>query len=125
MEAKALDFKKILKGVLFSLVFSILTMGILSVIVFFTNISDRTVSLLIFILSALSVFLGALIVAKNISSRGLLNGLVLGLGYFAVLALLSLCINGSVALETQNLMRLVAALAAGMLGGVMGINTQK
>ncbi len=125
MEAKALDFKKILKGVLFSLVFSILTMGILSVIVFFTNISDRTVSLLIFILSALSVFLGALIVAKNISSRGLLNGLVLGLGYFAVLALLSLCINGSVALETQNLMRLMAALAAGMLGGVMGINTQK
>lgn len=123
MEAKTLEFKKILKGVLFALVLSILLMGILAVFVFFMNISDRTVSTVILALSALSVFLGALILAKNISGRGLLNGLVLAAIYFAVLTVISAAINGSVSLESSNIIRCVSILAAGMLGGVLGINT--
>lgn len=120
-----MDFKKILKGVLISLVISILAMVILGIIVFFADISDRTVSTLIMFLSALSVFIGALILARNIDSRGLLNGLVLGGIYFLVLIAVSAAVCGSVSFEAGNLLRFVSALAAGMLGGVMGINSKK
>ena len=120
-----LDFKKIIKGVLLALVFSIFAMVVLSIIVFFADISDRTVSTLVLILSALSVFLGALILAKNIESRGLLNGLLLGCIYFALLIVVSAVACGSVSFESGNILRCISVLAGGMLGGVMGINTKK
>ncbi len=120
-----LDFKKIIKGVLLALAFSIFAMVVLSIIIFFADISDRTVSTLVLVLSAISVFLAALILAKNIDSRGLLNGLLLGAVYFLVLVAVSAIVCGSVSFESGNILRCVSALAAGMLGGVMGINTKK
>ncbi len=119
------NLKKILKGVLISLVLSILAMVILAVIVFFADIPDRTISTLVLVLSALSVFLGAVVLAKNIDSRGLINGLLLGGIYFAVLVLVSCLSGGGIAFEMGNVLRCVSVLAAGMLGGVLGINTKK
>ncbi len=118
------SFKKIIKGMLFSLAVSVVMMLVLAVFVYFMNIPDRTVSMLVFALSAIAVFLGALILARNISSRGLANGLIMAILYFAVLVGVSVIINGSVSFGMQNVMRMVSVLAAGMLGGVMGINTK-
>ncbi len=122
---QGISFKKILKGVLFSLAVSVLMMLVLAAFVFFMNIPDRTVEMLVFALSAIAVFLGAFILAKNISSRGLLHGLLLAVLYFAVLAVVSVVINGSVSFSVQNIMRMVSVLSSGMLGGVMGINTKR
>lgn len=118
-----MNFKNISKGILLSVVISLAAMGVLSVFVFFMNISDKTVSTFIFALTAISVFIGAFVLAKNIDSRGLLNGLLLAVGYFAVLLILSLAINGGISFDSHNLLRLVSILAAGMLGGVLGINS--
>ena len=113
-----MSIKKIFTGTFLSLLVSLM-------LVYFSNISDRTVSAVIFAISCLSVFFGALILARNITSRGLLNGLVLSGMYFAVLLLLSLLVNGGVTLSMSNLLRLFAILASGGLGGVLGINTNK
>lgn len=119
------NLKKVLKGVLFAFILSILAMLVLAVVVFFADVSDRTVSTLILVLSALSVFLGAVILAKNIDSRGLLNGLLLGGIYFLVLVLVSCLAGGGISFEMGNILRCVSTLAAGMLGGVFGINMKK
>lgn len=125
MEGKALDFRNILKGILLSFVISIVAVGVLSVFVYFINISDKTVNTLILMLSALSVFFGALTLAKNTGRYGLVNGLILAAGYFAVLIILSFLINGRINLTVHNVLRLTTALAAGMLGGIMGVNSVK
>lgn len=120
----ALDFKKLVKGVLLSLVISIILTGLLAVVVFFADLSDSTISTLILVISVLSVLLGSVILSKNIESRGLLNGLLLGISYFAILFAIS-ALTGEVALERSNILRFISVLAGGMLGGVLGINSKK
>ena len=120
-----MSIKKIFTGTFLSILISLVLVCILAVIVYFSNISDRTVSGIIFGISCLSVFFGALILAKNIESRGLLNGIALGGVYFAVILLVSLLVNGMVSVSAGNILRLISILASGGLGGVLGINTNK
>lgn len=121
----SLDFRKIFIGSAVSLAISVLFMCVLAVFVFFLNVSDRTTTMLIFALSALAVFLGALLLAKNIPSRGLINGLILALIYFLVLSAVSFAVTGGISLNSTNLFRFLATLFAGMLGGILGINGKK
>lgn len=118
-----MSIKKIFIGTFLSLAASFVFMCFLAVVVYFANISDRTVGAVIFVLSAVSVFLGAFFLARNISSRGLLNGLMLAAFYFAVLIVISLLVNGSVEMSASNFLRLASILASGALGGILGINT--
>ncbi len=120
----SLNFRKIFIGALISMALSVLFMCILAVFVFFLNVSDRTTSMLIFALSAIAVFLGALFLAKNIPSRGLLNGLLLAVIYFLALSAISLAVTGKISLDSTNLFRLLGTLLAGMLGGILGINNK-
>ena len=125
MKGNVINMANILKGVLLALVLSVILTALAAVFVCFMNVSDRTVSNLIFAVSAVSVLAAAFVLAKNSEQRGLLNGLLLGIGYFAVLAVLSLIINGGIGFGSQLFFRCFAILAAGMLGGVLGINTKK
>lgn len=120
-----MSIKKIFTGTFLSLLISLILVCILAVVVYFSNISDRATSGIIFAISCLSVFLGALVLAKNIESRGLLNGLVLGGVYFLILLVVSLLANGTVSLSFSNILRLLSILASGSLGGILGINTKK
>lgn len=120
-----MNIKKIFIGTFLSLLISLVLIFVLAIVVYFSNITERTVSSVIFAVSVVSVFFGAFILAKNITSRGLLNGLVLAGVYFAVIFLISLLVNGTVTPSVNNFLRLLSILAAGSLGGVLGINTNK
>lgn len=120
-----MSIKKIITGAFLALLISLVLVCILAIAVYFSNISDRTVSGVIFAISCVSVLLGAFILARNIASRGLLNGVVLAGVYFAVLLIISLMVNGRVEPTSGNFLRLLATLASGGLGGVLGINTNK
>ncbi len=120
-----MSIKKIFTGTFLSLLISLVLVCILAIVVYFSNISDRTVTAVIFAISVVSVFFGALILAKNVESRGLLNGLVLAGVYFAILFVVSLLVNGTVAPSMGNILRLLSILASGSLGGILGINTKK
>ena len=116
-------FRKLLKAVLLSLIISVILVGLFSVIVYFADIPDRAVSGAIFVFSAVSVFMGALVLTRNIDRGGLVNGLLMAIGYFVVLAAVSLIVNGSINLNLHNILRFAACAASGMLGGVIGINS--
>lgn len=120
-----LNFVKITKCVLLSLAASVFFTLILSTVVFFADVSDRTASALGLAASVLSVFIGALILSKKIDSRGLLHGLILGAVYFLILLTASFAVRGAVSFDSKNILRCVSLLAGGMLGGVTGINSKK
>ena len=120
-----MSVKKILTGTFLSLLISLILVCILAGIVYFSNLSDRTVSAVMFWVSCLSVFLGALILARNIENRGLLNGIILAGFYFLIIFVVSLMANGTVSASLGNVLRLLSILASGGLGGVLGINTKK
>jgi len=120
-----MDYKKILKGTFLAVLLSIIFMFILAIVVYFANLQERTVSAMVFLASAVAVFLGAFFLARNIESKGLLNGLLLAVFYFVILLILSLAVNKGITLSLSNFLRLISCLASGALGGVLGINTGK
>ena len=125
MDEKTLNAKNILKATLLSLIISMIFIAVLAVIACFFDISDSVIANMIFIISAVSVLTGAFILAKNAEQKGLLNGLLLGAGYFLVILAASLLMNGRVTFNSHNLLRCFSIIASGMLGGVLGINTKK
>lgn len=120
---KNINFKKIIIGAAVSVVLSIILLLLLTLAVYFGDLSDSTVSGLVLLVSVISVICGAFILARNISGGGLVNGLILGILYFLIILGVSACVNGSPSLSFQNLTRFLIILASGMLGGVVGINT--
>ena len=122
---KNLNFRKILIGAGISFLLSLVLIALLTVLVYFGDFDDSTVSVFVLAVSVISVFVGAFVLARNIQGGGLINGLVLGLVYCMALFLLSFVIDRGVELGVANLTRIAVILASAMLGGVVGINSQE
>ena len=120
---KNLNLKKILIGAGIAFVVSAVLILLLTLLVYFGDFDDSTVSVFVLVLSIISVFVGAFVLARNIQGGGLVNGLVLGLIYCLVLMGASL-FYGRVSFDFSNITRIAVILASAMLGGVLGINSQ-
>ena len=117
------EIKKVLKCVLLSFVMTVLLGGILAFLVYFRQIDEAAAKISVFAIMTVSVLFGSFVLAKNLEKNGLINGLLMAAIYFAVILLTSFILNKRVYLGTENLTRLVTLSAAGMLGGILGINT--
>ena len=121
---KNLNFRKILIGAGISFLLSLVLIALLTVLVYFGDFDDSTVSVFVLAVSVISVFVGAFVLARNIQGGGLINGLVLGLIYCLVLIVVSFLFGG-VVFDFSNITRLAVILASAMLGGVLGINSKE
>lgn len=124
-EEKNLNFAGIGKGMLFSLVLTFVFILIIAAVCYFANISDRLLSVLVFAATGLSVFFGAVLVARSANSSGLLNGAVMGIGYILVMLMSSAVSQKGFVFNSQIVTMLICVLACGMLGGILGINAKK
>lgn len=122
---KKINFSGVLKGIAFSILLTIIFLLILTAVCYFSDISDKMLSILIFAASVISVFGGAFAVARNSDFSGILHGLLLGLGYFIILLASSIIINKGFFPNMHLLSLLISCVCSGMLGGIFGINTQK
>lgn len=118
-----LSLRKLIICTGISVIISVILLLLITVLVYYGDFEERTVSAVVLLAVAVSVFCGAFILARNIPGGGLLNGLFVGVAYCVVLAVMSFVVNGSVYLDTVNVTKLIIALAGGMLGGVLGINS--
>ena len=114
----------ILKGAFISIVTSVLCIVTLALITLATeNTSIESYAPYIMIgVSLLSIFIGSAWATKEAQARGLLIGMAVGVIY----VLLSLAIGIELNQETLSLLvvanKLGAGLAAGALGGMVGVN---
>ena len=123
MKKGLFEFKKVLKCVLLSFVMTVILAGILAFFVYFWQIEDTTAMVIAFVIMILSVLFGSFVLAKNLDSNGLLNGLLMASIYFLAVFLTASVMNGKLKISAADITRLVTLSAAGMLGGILGINT--
>ena len=123
MGKRITEFGKISKCVLLSLITTVILCGIFAVAVCLWQIEESTARIVVFSFMIVSVLFGAYVLAKNLEHSGLFNGLIMSLGYFLVILLLSFLVSGRISLSIKDIARLVTIAAAGMLGGILGINT--
>jgi len=117
-----LQLGAVVSGVLATFVFSLAAAGLLALAVYATPITERTASTFLFLLGLASLALGAGYGAHLAHGLGWAHGLLVGLLYVAVsLALSPLLFPGSLSFATIA-QRLLVGVAAGTVGGVLGVN---
>lgn len=119
--AALFHFSSIYRGTLVSLGISVGLSIVAGLTYYFTSLSENTMSWVAASILFLSVASGSAYAAKRARSRGLFNGLGVGVITFIVLWLISgIILPGSVLLAGA-LGKLALTLAAGSLGGMIGV----
>ena len=112
---------KTLKFALLSLILTVILCAIFALIVHFGNIEESMARTVVFGIMIFSVLVGAFLLAKSKRRSGLVNGLLMSVVYFIVIMLISAILGGKV-FSLDSLSRFAVLAAAGMLGGIVGVN---
>lgn len=123
-ESKKINFVGIGKGIGFSLILTFVLLFIIALVCYFSSISDKMLSLFVFIATAMSVLTGALFVAKNADGSGLVHGLILGIGYLVIMFVTELIFDKGINFDGSAITSAFSILLSGMLGGILGINSK-
>ncbi|MDE6189539.1 MAG: TIGR04086 family membrane protein [Clostridia bacterium] len=118
------DFFEIFKGVLFSVIISLLAVIIFAVVVKFANLSQKAVQIVNIFLRIISIFFGTLLAIKS-GKQGLFKGSVIGLLFILISYLVFSLINGSFAVNPLTAFDIIFCLAAGLLSGIFTVNVRK
>lgn len=112
----------IIKGVIISIICTLIFLFIFSIILTYTNISEKFINPVIIVVTAISIFIGSSIGNLRMKKNGLLNGAFIGGMYLSIIYLLSGIMNGDFSITTQSLIIIIAGMICGMFGGIIGVN---
>ena len=113
---------KIIKGLAFSFIFTLITFFIFSIILRFTNIEDNIIPGIVLLISIISILAGAAMCTKNANSQGWLWGGCIGFSYSVILYLISSLTLTSFALPLTTFYLIGGYIIVGAIGGIIGIN---
>lgn len=113
---------RIAKGIGISMAVTIITLIIFSIILTYTNIEENIINPVIMIITAISILVGSSIENTKIKKNGLINGAIIGIGYIAIIYLISSILNWKFVLNMQSIIMIIAAIIFGTLGGIIGVN---
>ena len=114
--------KNIFKGVIISIVSTLIFLLIFSIILTYTSISEDSIPLVIITITAISILLGSSISNLKIKKNGILNGATIGAIYFLLIYLLSSFINMNFSFSNQTFILIGVGILFGILGGIIGVN---
>lgn len=119
------NIANILKGVVSSIIFTMIFLFIFSILLTYTNISESLTTPVIIVITAISIFLGSSIGNIKIRKNGLLNGALIGGIYLLVIYCLSGIINHNFTMSTYSIIMIIIGIICGMFGGIIGVNKVK
>ena len=109
-ESMSKNFTNIIKGVIISIVFTLISLFIFSIILTYTNVSEQFTTPVIIVITAISIFIGSSIGNLKMRKNGLINGALVGGIYLLSIYLLSGIINQNFSLNIQSLIIIVAGM---------------
>lgn len=92
---------------------------LLAFLLFKLSLSEQIVSAGIIITYALSCFLAGFLAGKRMKQKRFLWGLIMGIGYFLVLLILSIAVNKSFGAASDIVTTFILCAGGGMLGGML------
>lgn len=116
------NFINIIKGVIISIIFTLIILFVFSIILTYTNISENFITPVIIVTTAISIFIGSSIGILKVNKNGLLNGALIGGIYLLSLYIISGIINKSFNLNIQSFIIIISGMVCGMFGGIIGVN---
>lgn len=117
--------KTIAKGVLLGYIITIISLIIYSAILAYTNVSEKSIPLVLFIIGLASVFVASSLTVIKIKKSGLKNGGLIGLCYVMILYVLSSFYGVGFSLTKYSILTIILYIFLGMFGGIVGVNLLK
>ncbi|NLV75694.1 MAG: TIGR04086 family membrane protein [Tissierellia bacterium] len=123
MREKGLNYiLLVFKGLIFSLIITILLVFILSLVLLYTPFKESKIPLFNTVIMIVSITIGSIYVSTNIGENGWINGGILGILYFLVLVLLNYLFFKPFLVDMYLLGKFILSLITGVIGGIIGIN---
>lgn len=113
------------KGVLISLLFTIIFLIIFSTLLTYTNISEKLITPVIIVITAISIFIGSTIGNLKMNKNGLINGGAIGGMYLISIYVISSIMSQNFTLNMQSIIMIIIGIICGMFGGIIGVNSRK
>ena len=114
--------KNIIKGVIISIISTLIFLIVFSILLTYTNISEDFIAPVIIVITAISIFIGSSIGNIKIKKNGMLNGALVGGIYLLSIYLLSSIISQNFSLSLQSIIIIIGGMICGMFGGIIGVN---
>lgn len=116
--------KKYLVPILYTLGIMLLGSFISSILYYFNITSDKFNTILLYLISIVAIFVGALKLGKSFDQKGIITGLIYFTMWLIIMILISL-IFFKVDFGIKNIIYYAILLIFSMLGGIIGKNTKE
>ncbi len=116
----SVNIKGVIKGSIFSILVTMLIIFILSLLSYFTGISETVVSACVYASVAAGVLLGTIAVSRAAAGKAFIHVMLVCLIYLAVLVGISALINKGIAFNSHFFAVVCGTFAAGFLGLIIG-----
>lgn len=117
--------KCISKGVIISILFTIIALSIFSILLVKTNISEETIDIVIPVITCVSILVGSSISMNRVKKNGLVNGAIIGAIYIFIIYLISSIVNSNFTINRATIIMMTLGVIGGILGGIVGVNLKK
>lgn len=116
--------KKYIFSSLYTLGIMIIGTLISSTLYYFNLIGDNLNKIMLYLISIIAIFVGAIKLGKSISQKGIITGLVYFTIWLFIMIFLSLVVF-KINLGFKNILYYLILLVFSMLGGILGKNSQE
>ena len=114
------------KGVIVSILATVIALFIFSCLLVYTNISESLMQPVVIVITGVSILLGSSIGNIKAKKNGMINGAIIAGIYILLLYLISSAVNGgNFSINMQSLIMMGTGLLGGIVGGIIGINIGK
>lgn len=113
---------RILKGVVVSMVISIIILAITALIMLFSPLSDRYLRTIAIIVSIIGLIFGGSSAAKSYTGKGWMIGGLVGIVYILALYILGMITITGFVMNTALFIMLGVGFVSGAVGGIIGTN---
>ena len=104
----------ILKGVIISIIFTLVFLFIFSALLTYTSISEKFTNPTIIVITAISILIGSSIGNIKVKKNGLFNGALIGAIYLILIYLISSIINNNFLITKESIIMIIAGMIFGM-----------
>ena len=120
---KAINLAAVVTGVLTAYMVALVFLVLGAALIHYTTLSEQLAPHMVFMVTLVSLLLGAWIAGKKATSRGWLNGGLVGFIYVISLILLGILFLENIITVSSIVSKIFLGIAISVFGGVWGVNS--
>lgn len=118
-------FLKIIKGVVISIIFTLISLTIFSALLTYTNLSENLIQPVVISVTGISILVGSFFTTRKVTKNGIIKGISVGLIYILLIYLISSVLNNAnFSLSMGSIIMITVGILCGAIGGIIGVNVK-